>query len=148
VLSELLGSLRSDAYFSRPAPKSTGRDYFRLEWVHAHLQPHNQPRDVQATLAELSACVLAEAIERDCPRATEVLLCGGGAANADLVERITRLLSDRHVSTTARLGIDPDWVEALAFAWLARETLAGRPGNVPEVTGARGPRVLGCIHPA
>lgn len=148
VRPDLLAALSADPYFACPPPKSTGREYFNLKWAHAHLQSHYRPQDVQATFAELSACVLAKAIERHCAEAEEVLLCGGGAANTDLVTRIGRLLSPRNVTTTARLGIDPDWVEGLAFAWLARQAVAGRPGNVPEVTGARGARVLGCIYPA
>jgi anhydro-N-acetylmuramic acid kinase len=148
VLAQLLDALMADPFFTRRAPKSTGREYFCLEWARAHLREDYAPRDVQATFAELTARVLAAAIEAECPVSEEVLLCGGGVANVDLVERIGRRLPGRTVASTARLGLDPDWVEALAFAWLARETLAGRPGNVPEVTGARGPRVLGCIYPA
>jgi anhydro-N-acetylmuramic acid kinase len=148
VLPDLLAALAADPYFTRRPPKSTGREYFALKWAHAHLRPQYRREDVQATFAELSASVLTSAIERYCPGANEVLLCGGGVANVDLVERIARLLAGRKVASTALLGVDPDWVEALAFAWLARDALAGRPGNVPEVTGARGPRVLGCIYPA
>jgi anhydro-N-acetylmuramic acid kinase len=148
VLPDLLAALAADCYFSRCPPKSTSREYFNLKWAHPNLRTQYRPQDVQATLAELSASVLAAAIARYCPGADEVLLCGGGVANADLVERITRLLAGRKVASTALLGIDPDWVEALAFAWLAREALAGRPANVPEVTGARHSRVLGCIYPA
>jgi anhydro-N-acetylmuramic acid kinase len=148
VLTDLLASLSADPYFARCPPKSTGREYFDIKWAHAHLKASYQPQDVQATFAELSASVLAAGIERYYTEAEEVLLCGGGVANADLVQRIGRLLSPRKVTATTQLGVDPDWVEALAFAWLARETLAGRPGNVPQVTGARGARVLGCIYPA
>ena len=148
VLDDLLGRFASDPYFTQPAPKSTGRHYFGLEWVRAHLGTVCDPRDVQATLAELTAATLASAIGASCPQAQEIYLCGGGVANADLVARIRRALTDCTVSTTANLGVDPDFVEALAFAWLARETLAHRPGNLPEVTGARGLRVLGCVYPA
>ncbi len=148
VLPELLASLQSDPYFGRMPPKSTGREYFDLKWACAHFQAEYRPEDVQATFSELSAKVLAAAVERHCPGAGEIVLCGGGAANADLVARIVRLLAPLPVTSTAGLGVDPDFVEALAFAWLARETLARRPGNLPEVTGARGPRILGCIYPA
>jgi anhydro-N-acetylmuramic acid kinase len=148
MLPDLLARLAADPYFSQPPPKSTGREYFNLEWVRAHLAEDHLPQDVQATLAELGAAALAEAVGSHCAQADEVYLCGGGVANADLVGRIERMLQGCTVESTARLGVDPDWVEALAFAWLAREALAGRPGNVPGVTGARGPRVLGCIYPA
>ncbi len=148
VLTDLLAALSADPFFARCPPKSTGREYFDIKWAHAHLRTSFQPQDVQATFAELSASVLAAAIERHYSEAEEVLLCGGGVANADLVQRIGRLLAPRNVTSTMQLGVDPDWVEALAFAWLARETLAGRPGNLPRVTGARGARVLGCIYPA
>jgi anhydro-N-acetylmuramic acid kinase len=148
VLDDLLRRLAGDPYFTQAPPKSTGRHYFNLQWVHAHVGPGQASRDVQATLAELTALTLARAIERECAQAQEVYLCGGGVANADLVARIGRALGGRAVGTTGQLGVDPDFVEALAFAWLARETLAGRPGNLPEVTGARGLRVLGCIYPA
>jgi anhydro-N-acetylmuramic acid kinase len=123
-------------------------EYFRLKWARAHLQEHYRPQDVQATLAELSAAVLAAAVANHCPGAEEMYLCGGGVANRDLVERIERSMTDCRVDSTARLGVDPDWVEALAFAWLAREAVADRPGNLPGVTGARGLRVLGCVYPA
>jgi anhydro-N-acetylmuramic acid kinase len=148
VLPDLLARFSADPYFSQPPPKSTGREYFNLEWVRARLAEDRRPQDVQATLAELGAAALAQAIGSHCPQADEVYLCGGGVANADLVGRIDRMLQDCAVASIARLGVDPDWVEALAFAWLARATLAGRPGNVPGVTGARGSRVLGCIYPA
>jgi anhydro-N-acetylmuramic acid kinase len=148
VLGDLLRRLESDPYFTQSPPKSTGRHYFSLEWVHAHLGRGEDPQDVQATLAELTATTLARASGSACGQAQEVYLCGGGVANADLVARLGRALGSRAVGTTAQLGVDPDFVEALAFAWLARETLAGRPGNLPEVTGARGLRVLGCHYPA
>lgn len=148
VVPDLLAALEADPYFSRSPPKSTGRDYFDLKWAQAKLQAQYRPQDVQATFAELSAKALAQAIARHCPGANEVLLCGGGVANVDLVERIGRLLPGRKVASTALLGVDPDWVEAFAFAWLAREAMAHRTGNLPEVTGARGLRVLGCIYPA
>lgn len=148
VLPALLDALLTDPFFSRRGPRSTGREHFNVQWARAHLRPEYRPQDVQATFAELSAKALAAAIDAECEGCEEVLLCGGGVANLDLVDRIGRLLPHRAVMSTACLGLDPDWVEALAFGWLARETLAGRPGNSAEVTGARGARVLGCIYPA
>jgi anhydro-N-acetylmuramic acid kinase len=106
------------------------------------------PIDVQATLLEFTAASLADAVWRECGTARELYVCGGGAHNEALMRRLAALLPGVRVGTTAVLGIDPDWVEALAFAWLARQTLHRAPGNLPAVTGARGPRILGAIHPA
>ncbi|MCC6533214.1 MAG: anhydro-N-acetylmuramic acid kinase [Burkholderiales bacterium] len=147
VRSALLNALLADPYFRRAPPKSTGRDVFNLDWARPHIRPEYDAADVQATLAELTAECVAAALRGDCPDLDEVYLCGGGVANTDLFARIQRLLPAMRVMSTAALGIPPDWVEALAFAWLARETLAGRPGNVPSVTGAATPRVLGCVYP-
>ena len=87
-------------------------------------------------------------MDQYCPQAEEIYVCGGGAHNLCVIERLRQNLSQGHVATTAALGIDPDWVEAIAFAWLARQTLEGKPGNLAEVTGATGARVLGAIYPA
>ncbi len=148
VLDPLLQTLLGHPYFASPPPKSTGREVFNFKWVRAHLCHDYAPADVQATLAELTARSVANAIERFCGPTKEAFLCGGGASNDHLVERIRSHLPGTTVATTAALGIHPDWVEALAFAWLAREALALRPGNLPSVTGAAGPRVLGAIYPA
>jgi anhydro-N-acetylmuramic acid kinase len=106
------------------------------------------PADVQATLLELSAVTIADALLATQPQTRRVLGCGGGVHNAALMDRISSHLPGMEVESTAAHGLDPDYVEAMGFAWLARETLAGRPGNLPSVTGARGPRVLGAIYPA
>ncbi len=148
VLPALRDRLLGDPYFALPPPKSTGRDLFNLAWVAPHLSAGYAPQDVQATLSEVTALGVTNALNRYCGPVAEVYLCGGGASNRDLVQRLERLLPGSAVASTAALGISPDWVEALAFAWLARETLAGRPGNLPAVTGARGARILGCIYPA
>jgi anhydro-N-acetylmuramic acid kinase len=144
----LLAALLSEPYFARVPPKSTGRDLFNAEWLDAKLGGRNvSPADVQATLIALTARTIAAAVRTHCAPATEVLACGGGANNAALMEALSRELAPRAVSTTAALGVAVEHVEALAFAWLAREALAGRAGNLPEVTGARGLRVLGAIYP-
>jgi anhydro-N-acetylmuramic acid kinase len=106
------------------------------------------PEDVQATLLELTAVTVCQALRREQPDTRRVLVCGGGVRNATLMTRIGQLLGGTPVQSTATLGLDPDYVEAMAFAWLARQTLAGSPGNLPAVTGARGLRVLGAIYPA
>ena len=148
VIPGLLKDLLSHPFFCQAPPKSTGRDIFSLNWVRTHLRGSYAAQDIQATLSELSACGIAQAITRWCKHVDQVFLCGGGAHNMDLVQRLQSLLRNQNVGSTAALGVDPDWVEALAFAWLARETVEGRPGNLPGVTGAVGPRQLGCIYPA
>lgn len=143
----LLAALLADPWFALPPPKSTGRDQFQLQWLQARLGGQS-PADVQATLCELSAATVAEALLREMPGCRRLLACGGGVHNPELMRRLAGRLPGVSVASTASLGIDPDFVEAAGFAWLARETLAGRPGNLPAVTGARGPRILGAIHRA
>jgi anhydro-N-acetylmuramic acid kinase len=146
-IAALLASLLGHEYFRRKPPKSTGRDLFNLEWLESHLAGHEAAADVQATLLALTAGSVAADIRRYCAGAREVYACGGGARNSKLLAALQAALPDARVSTTSELGIDPDWVEACAFAWLARQALHLAPGNVPSVTGAIGARVLGTIHP-
>lgn len=144
----LLAALLAEPYFARTPPKSTGRDLFGSDWLDARLAGRAiAPVDVQATLVTLTARTVADAVRTQCAGATEVLFCGGGAKNPALLETLAAELSPRCVTTTAAHGVAVDHVEALAFAWLAREALEGRPGNLPAATGARGPRVLGAIYP-
>ncbi|WP_162125070.1 anhydro-N-acetylmuramic acid kinase [Pseudoxanthomonas taiwanensis] len=144
----LLARLRAEPWFALPPPKSTGREHFHLEWVQARLRGGEAPADVQATLLELSAATAADALRAHQPGTARVLVCGGGVRNPLLMARLAARLPGVVVESTAVHGLDPDYVEAMAFAWLARQTLAGLPGNLPAVTGARGPRVLGVVHPA
>ena len=145
----LLTELLEDQWFALPPPKSTGREQFHLDWLQARLgHAARAPEDVQATLLELTAATIADALRAAQPQTARVLACGGGVHNPRLLERIAARLPGIPVESTAAHGVDPDLVEAMGFAWLARETLAGRPGNLASVTGARGPRVLGAIHPA
>ena len=138
----LLAALRDEPYFDLPAPKSTGRELFSLGWLEHRLGGRDlAPRDVQATLLELTATTIADAVNG--ARAARAYLCGGGAHNRALMRRLEALLPTAAVSTTVELGLDVDHVEAVAFAWLARESLAGRPGNLPQVTGASRPALLG-----
>lgn len=152
VHSGLLAALMRHAYLQLPPPKSAGREQFNLDWLDTlllgSLDEALAPPDVQATLVEFTAMSLADAVNRECTGAQELYVCGGGAHNRALMQRISARLPNLRVATTAMLGIDPDWVEALAFAWLARQTLHHAPGNLPAVTGARGERVLGAIYPA
>ncbi|WP_035054154.1 anhydro-N-acetylmuramic acid kinase [Andreprevotia chitinilytica] len=148
VIDDLLEWLLAEPYFSLPAPKSTGRDLFDARWLDAQLAGRNDaPEDVQATLTALTADSIVAAIRRHSPGVNEVFICGGGAYNPVLVTRITYGLPGIRVANTEELGVDPDWVEAYAFAWLAERCLTAKPGNLPAVTGARGPRILGAIWP-
>lgn len=142
----LLSHLLEDPYFALPAPKSTGREHFNLDWLDARLPDGRDPRDVQATLLALSVRSIAEALRRTATDVREVLACGGGVHNQALMDALAAALTPAIVHSTAAAGVDPDFVEAATFAWLARERLENRPGNLPSVTGARGPRLLGAIH--
>lgn len=144
----LLEALLADPYFARPPPKSTGREYFNLDWLDTHMARPIAPAAVQATLTELTARTIAEGIRSGAGKAVrEVLVCGGGRRNGLLMARLTAALPEMTVTTTDSHGLDGDWVEALAFAWLAQQRLACAPGNLPLVTGAAGLRVLGAIYP-
>jgi len=145
---ELLAAFASDPYFEAPPPKSTGREHFNLDWLDARVRAGIAPEDIQATLLALSADTIANAIHASAPDAREVFACGGGVHNPALMDAIAERVAPATLASTAALGIDPDYVEAAGFAWLARARLANEPGNIPAVTGARGSRVLGAIHPA
>lgn len=148
VIPELLDGLLAEPFFSLAPPKSTGRDLFNLPWLQRFLSPAYRAVDVQATLLQLTTEGIAHAVESYCPGAEEIFLCGGGAHNGALIGRLKEKLTGRAIAPTDALGVDADWVEALAFAWLARQTLSGKPGNLPQVTGARGQRILGAIYPS
>ncbi|MDR6730789.1 anhydro-N-acetylmuramic acid kinase [Delftia lacustris] len=154
VLPALLDRLLAEPFLQQPPPKSTGRDLFHADWLAGHLSASAtsaadaRPADVQATLTEFTARACASAVQRFGRGGGELLVCGGGAFNTQLMQRIAALLPGVAVDTTAARGLPPQQVEAAAFAWLARQALLGLPGNLPAVTGARGPRILGAIHPA
>jgi anhydro-N-acetylmuramic acid kinase len=146
----LLRALLSDPFFVTKGPKSTGREVFNLPWLKHHLSqlPAFAPEDVQATLLELTVQTIIESLQQAQADTRELLVCGGGAHNLALMKRLADLLSNTKVSSTAVYGVDPDWVEAMAFAWLAHCCLEGIPANRPSVTGAQGLRTLGAIYPA
>ncbi len=149
VIPKLLDSMCHDPYFAAPAPKSTGREYFHLDWLEQHLQDQTfAPVDIQATLVELTAHAIATGVMQLPFAVNAVFVCGGGAYNHHLMTRLEALLHPRSLASTAQLGIAPEWVEAAAFAWLAQQTLDSKPGNLPSVTGANGYRILGAIYPA
>jgi anhydro-N-acetylmuramic acid kinase len=147
---DLLEQLLADDYFGLAPPKSTGRERFNLDWLEATLRVFGKllpPADVQATLVELTVRSVLLALERFVTNVDEVFVCGGGVHNHYLLERL-RAHTTIPVQGTERLGLAPDWVEACAFAWLAHQTLEGLPGNIPSVTGAKHPVVLGGIYKA
>lgn len=146
-IPSLLESLLDHPFFSTAPPKSCGREQFNIEWIEDFLLGSKPAQDVQATLLELSAKSIVNAIDRWCGNPDELVICGGGARNAFLVHRLTELLPQTSVMTSCALGIGSDWVEAMAFAWLARQALLGLPGNMPSVTGAKGERILGAVYP-
>ncbi len=148
VNQALLQSLLADPYFAQPIPKSTGRDLFNQAWLERHLQTHaDTPQNVARTLLELTAVTIANALQQYCHGAQEVYVCGGGAHNLALIDRL-QTLCGLPIQRTDALGVGVDWVEAVAFAWLAQRCIDRLPGNLPAVTGAAGPRVLGAIYPA
>jgi anhydro-N-acetylmuramic acid kinase len=148
VNSELLDRLLAEPYLALPPPKSTGRELFNMAWLNSKLVHTGvAPQSVAATLAEFTARTIAAAIDQHAADAAEVIVCGGGALNSHLMRRLAACCGGCRVLSSAELGIDPSQVEALAFAWLAHRFLAGAPGNLPAVTGARGPRILGALYP-
>ncbi|MDD5030445.1 MAG: anhydro-N-acetylmuramic acid kinase [Rhodoferax sp.] len=147
-LPDLLRRLRDEPFFELAPPKSTGRDLFNADWLQLKLTslPALNPQDVQTTLTELTASACAESIKRYASNSNLVIVCGGGAFNQFLLERLQALLPASTVQTSDQHGLPPLQVEAAAFAWLARQTVNRLPGNLPSVTGAAGPRILGAIY--
>lgn len=138
---KLLETLLNDPYFKKPPPKSTGREHFNLEWLEKHISTEVKPENIQATLLELTARSIAESLQD----IKKVYLCGGGTHNQALAKRLNEL-SDCSFANIETTGVHADWIEAAAFAWLARQTLLGKPGNIPSVTGATKPSILGGIY--
>lgn len=147
ILPEALELLYKEPYFSSPSPKSTGKELFNLSWLEKNLGKllyEAKPENIQATLVELTAQSISENIPSHCG---ELYLCGGGIHNKFLIERLQALLPTIKIYSSQSLGIDPDWMEAIAFAWLAQQTIEGEPSNLPGVTGAKGFRILGATYP-
>jgi len=149
VIPTLLQNMMLHPYLSQSGPRSTGKEAFNMDWLNTQLGelPDSQSQDIQATLAEFTAETIVNGLMGSDLELDEVYVCGGGAHNTDLMRRLYQKLGDTTLDTTMALGMDPDWVEAAAFAWLAHQTLEGLAGNAPVVTGAAGPRVLGGIFP-
>ncbi len=154
INAPLLMVLREETFFRMPGPKSTGRDLFNAHWLDQHLTHFGNltTADVQATLVELTATTLIDALVAAAPTVNDVFICGGGAYNTFLMGRLQKALaasgSAAAVQSTLKIGVPPDQVEALAFAWLALRFMARTTGNLPTVTGARGTRILGALYPA
>lgn len=149
VCDTLLTAMQNDPYFKLPPPKSTGSEYFNLTWLENYLQNCQiqiAPEDVQATLAQFTAWAIVDAVNHFTKSPAEVFLCGGGVYNTDLVARIHKIKGRHIIEMTSQIGLDPQWVEAVAFAWLARQTLHRLPGNLPDVTGAQGNTILGGVY--
>ena len=150
VNQQLLDALSGDPYFALSPPKSTGRDYFQLEWLQQYLRtvPALADVDVQSTLAELTAQSVANDLHKYAAKTKRLFVCGGGIHNQDLYKRLQACLPGISIESTAVLGIEPDYVEATAFAWLAKQTLNHQTGNLCSVTGARRGSILGGIYQA
>jgi anhydro-N-acetylmuramic acid kinase len=151
VDQDLLDVLLDEPYFHQPAPKSTGRDLFHADWLDAKLalRPGVAAQDVQATLTRLTALTIARAIAGESGAVEAVYVCGGGAYNGTLLRELAAALGGKAtVESTAALGVAPNRVEALAFAWLGYQFAGRQPGNLPAVTGAKGLRILGALYPA
>jgi len=146
VLPDLLEQMLAEPYFALPPPKSSGRDLFNISWLKKKLQCNEVAADVQATLLELTCRSIALAIQKHCRGAEEIYICGGGAHNQALFSRLAALLSDCGVQTTDSLGVNGDYLEAIAFAWLAQQALQGKPANLPQVTGAKHTCLLGAVY--
>lgn len=153
VDARLLSSFLAEPFFALAPPKSTGRDLFNREWLDAHLaraatRDRLRDQDIQATLSELTARTAADACRAHAGDGAELIVCGGGARNADLMARLRRQVDPMRVVESGDRGVPADQVEAAAFAWLAHRFIKRLPGNLPAVTGATGPRVLGALYPA
>ena len=150
VSKRLLERLLDDSFFSLEPPKSTGKEKFNLDYIERHLEdlPEIEPPDVQSTLCEFTAVTVADAIQRWGPESAQVIVCGGGRLNSDLMQRLDTHITRRSVIRSEELDIDGDSLEAAAFAWLARCFIDRVASSVPAVTGARGERILGCLYPS
>jgi anhydro-N-acetylmuramic acid kinase len=140
--------LAGEPYFRACAPKSTGTEYFSADWLENRLPASFEAQDIQATLTELTAATIADALTSLPGAAANCFVCGGGAHNGYLLERLRGRLADCGLQTTDALGMNPDYVEAAAFAWLARERVNRRPGNIPAITNASRETLLGAVYAA
>jgi anhydro-N-acetylmuramic acid kinase len=148
IIVPLLEELQSESFFSDPPPKSCGRDLFNLNWLKTKLRGDESAEDVQATLLALTVHSIADSVQHYCTGAEEVYLCGGGAYNSALMRNLKESLPRCNIQLTDVLGIGANWLEAIAFAWLAQQTIKGMSANLPAATGAKHPCILGAIYQA
>jgi anhydro-N-acetylmuramic acid kinase len=148
VQTALLNDMLNDPFFSQAPPKSTGRERFNLKWIESFPIQKYSSEDVQATLAELTAISISESITNHAPDCNEAYICGGGSLNSHLIARLKDLAPSIEIATTSILGVPANMVEAMAFAWLARQTINANTGNLSDATGAEGNRILGGIYQA
>lgn len=148
VIDELLNNLLADPYFIQPAPKSLGKEYFNDSWLYTRLQSHYLPQDVQATLLAFTAVTVGDSIKAQAATPSQVLICGGGAHNGQLLANLQQQLPEIPVQSTEKVGVNPDFIEAQLFAWLAEKALTGTALDLSQVTGAKGRAVLGAIYAA
>jgi len=147
--SSLVNQLMQDDFVLSTPPKSTGREHYNLEWLEKQLENFSQlsPGQVQASLCQFTCDSIAHAIEHHLPEINTLIVCGGGVHNLHLMKQLSEKLSNTNIESSDARGVHPDWVEAIAFAWLASQTVNGRTGNLPAVTGAAQAAVLGAIYP-
>jgi len=143
----LLLRFLNDPYFKRASPKSTGTEYFSDTWLAAHLKSMYKPEDVQATLTQLTALTIADAIRSDAPECKRIVLCGGGVHNDFLYYQLKHALPGCRIDSTQALGVDPDYLEAIMFGWFAQQTIQNNPVDLTQITGTNKPTILGSIYP-
>lgn len=146
IISSLLSELQNDPYFTASHPKSIGKEYFSSDWLNAHLQPTYLPQDVQATLLALTAETIATAIRQHTSFCSQVVICGGGAHNAAFIQTLRHALPDHLVDSTASFGINPDFIEAMMFAWLAEKTIQQEPVDFTSITHAKTQSIYGAVY--
>lgn len=149
VNNELLSQLLKHPFFTILPPKSTGREDFNLEWLESQIQkitPQLSAADIQATITELTTVTISTSIRAFSQNHSEVFVCGGGAYNTHLMNKLQQQLPNSVVASTANLGIAPEWIEAIAFAWLAKQTMNRQKGNLSAVTGAKEEVILGGVY--
>jgi anhydro-N-acetylmuramic acid kinase len=147
IISNLLAEFMKEPFFRKKPPKSTGRDLFNSSWLETFNHKKHNPEDIQRTLLELTAVSINQSIERYCNEADEIFICGGGSKNIFLKYRLEQLTGLK-INDTETLGIPSQAVEAIAFGWLANESINNIPNNSPSITGSSGKRILGITHPA
>ncbi len=148
VIESLLLSMLADPYFNQPTPKSLGKEYFANPWLANFLQPHHQAQDVQATLLALTATSITAAIKKYDLPLKKLAICGGGVHNTQLLNLLCRQLPDLNIVSTQDLGVDPDYLEAMMFAWLAEKAIKRVPLDLKTITGSKHPAIFGVIYAA